>query len=177
MVGAWLLITVTGMVLEAAVVQGPTTVREKYNPVLLMVIVLKLDVLVLQIIPVLAFVVRRTVCPVQIVVGPSAVITGVATVSVDTVTFMASDIGELHPLVNVCTVKSPAMPAAMLRVVSPLLHRYWKPAGAVSITTPPWQMLVLPPAVMVGLAGGVTLVTTTVLEARDGQLLAIVCNE
>jgi hypothetical protein len=64
----------------------------------------------------------------------------------------------------------------MVWVVSPVLQRYWKPAGADSSTTPPWQILVLPPAVIVGLAGGVTFVTTTGSDTAEVQLLAIVCN-
>jgi hypothetical protein len=54
--------------------------------------------------PEVADVVRRTVWPVQMVVGPEAVMVGGETVSVETVTLIGSDDGDGHPLVKVCTV-------------------------------------------------------------------------
>jgi hypothetical protein len=46
-------------------------------------------------------------------------------------------------------------------VVAPFDHRYVKPAGAVSVTEPPAQNVVGPPAVMAGVAGFAFTVTVT----------------
>ena len=71
---------------------------------LLITIVCKPVLPVLQRMPEVADVVRRTVWPVQMVVGPEAVMVGGETVSVETVTLIGSDDGDGHPLVKVCTV-------------------------------------------------------------------------
>jgi hypothetical protein len=55
----------------------------------------------------------------------------------------------------------------MLGVVAPVDHRYVLPILEVSVTLPPAQIVVAPPAVMVGCAGK-TLTVITV--AADGTL-------
>jgi hypothetical protein len=58
-------------------------------------------------------------------------------------------------------------------VVALLLQMYENPAGAVSVTDPPAQKVVGPPAVIVGVLGGVFTVTVMALEIELVQPLAM----
>ena len=49
-----------------------------------------------------------------------------------------------------------------------------KPAGAVKVTDPPVQKVVGPPALIVGVVGGVLTVTTVAAETEEVQPFAIV---
>ena len=102
--------------------------------------------------------------PVQKVVGPPAVI--VAAGRALTVTVVAADVAE-QPLASVTvTLYAPAALTVMDWVVAPLDQRYALALDDVSVTEPPAQNVVGPPAVMVGDGGGltVTLVAAEVAE-------------
>ena len=58
-------------------------------------------------------------------------------------------------------------------VVALLLQMYENPAGAVSVTDPPAQKVVGPPAVMVGVLGGVFPVTVMALDTELVQPLSM----
>ena len=63
----------------------------------------------------------------------------------------------------------PAVVAVMDWVVAPFDHKYVVPALEVNVTEPPAQKVVAPPAVMVGAAGAVPLVTVTGVEFAEEQ--------
>jgi hypothetical protein len=58
----------------------------------------------------------------------------------------------------------------MLWFVEPLLQRYVNPAGALSVTEPPSQKLVGPPAVIDGVCGVWLTVTSVDCETAEVQL-------
>ena len=107
-----------------------------------------------------------TLPPSQKLVGPSAVMLGVAGGGF-TVTVVAALVA-LHPFAFVTvTLYAPDALAVMDRVVAPLDHAYEKPSGAVSVTDPPSQNEVGPLAVMAGVSGSGFSVTTV------GALVAV----
>jgi hypothetical protein len=98
--------------------------------------------------------------PAQKVVGPPAVIVGVG--SGLTVTEVADDVAE-QPFASVTvTLYEPDALTAIDCVVAPVLHKYDEAEDAVSVTEPPTQNVVGPPAVIDGVGSGLT--TTAVAE-------------
>src|SRR6266550_912004 len=98
--------------------------------------------------------VRVTAPPAQNVVGPPAVIVGVG--SGLTVTVVAAEVA-VQPFASVTvTVNEPDVLTLIDCAVAPLDHKYVVPAGAVSVTEPPTQNVVGPPAVIVGVGSGLT---------------------
>lgn len=90
--------------------------------------------------------VKVTLDPLQMLVGPPAVIVAVGMVF--TTMLIGADVVE-HPAAFVTvTVLDPAVVAEIEAVVAPVLHKYDVPALAVKVTLPPEQKLVAPPAVM-----------------------------
>jgi hypothetical protein len=103
--------------------------------------------------------------PVQNVVGPPAVMVGVAGLAF-TVTAVAALVA-LQPLAFVTfTLYGPVVVALIDCVVAPFDQRYDVPALAVSVTDPPAQNVVGPPTVIVatGFAFTVTVVAALVAE-------------
>jgi hypothetical protein len=112
-----------------------------------------------------ALAVSVTLPPAQKVVGPPAVIAGVAGLAL-TVTAVAADVA-LQPLAFVTvTLYEPEAVALMAWVVAPVDQRYELPALAVSVTLPPAQKVVGPPA----LIDGVGLASTVTVVAADAAL-------
>ena len=115
-----------------------------------------------QILPVGADEVKVTEPPAQNVVGPLGVMVGVAgnAFTVTTIALLANDI---HPLASpTWQVYVPEDVTLIFCVVSPPGdHKYDVEVGAESITEPPAQKVIGPPAVMVGVEGNGFTVTVT----------------
>lgn len=95
----------------------------------------------------------------QKVVGPPAVIVGVAGNGL-TVTLVTAEV-RVHPAAfETVTVNEPDVVTVIVCVVAPFDHKYEVDAGAESVTEPPAQNVVGPPAVIVGMAGKAFTVTT-----------------
>jgi hypothetical protein len=104
-----------------------------------------------------------TLPPAQKVVGPSA--ETAAAGSGDTVTFVAALVA-LQPFASVvATLYAPLAATVIDCVVAPFDQRYDAAADAVSVTLPPAQNVVAPPAVMTGVAGAVTVTVVAALVA------------
>ena len=101
-----------------------------------------------------------TLPPAQKVVGPLAVIVGVGFGF--TVTAVAAEV-PLQPFVVTVTLYVPLVVTLIDCVVAPFDQRYDPPLDAVSVTLPPAQKVVGPPAVIVGVGFGLT-VTTVAAE-------------
>lgn len=113
-----------------------------------------------------------TLPPWQNVVGPPGVITGVGGIGF-TVTTVAADWRLMHPSPEPVTVYDPLTVAMYCCAVAPPIgvpSRYHCPLAEleVSVTLPPWQNVVGPPGVMVGVAGSGA---TNTLAGADGALL------
>jgi hypothetical protein len=90
--------------------------------------------------------------PAQNVVGPPAVIVGVAGIAL-TVTVVAAEVA-LQPLAFVTvTLNEPEVVTLIDCVVAPFDQRYPAALGAVKVTEPPSQNVVGPPAVITGIDG------------------------
>ena len=75
-------------------------------------------------------------------------------VCVFTVTTTGEDVAEVQPLASVNdTVYDPEVVTLMLSFVAPVLHRLPAAALDVSVTLPPTQKVVAPPALIVGADG------------------------
>ena len=112
--------------------------------------------------------VKITESPAQNVVGPFAVIVGVAGVGL-TVTLSVIEFPEEQPFVMTSTVKLPEVETVIDCVVSPVDHKLSVAEDEVNTTEPPEQNVVAPLAVMVGTEGKgftVTLVATEVAEHK-----------
>jgi hypothetical protein len=111
--------------------------------------------------------------PAQNVVGPPAVT--VATGSGFTVTVTGEPWDE-QPFAFVTETEYwPAWETVIDCVVAPVDQRYVKPAGAFSVTLPPAQNVVGPPAAITGAAGsGFSVTTTGVLVAEQPFALVTV---
>lgn len=110
-----------------------------------------------------------TLPPAQKVVGPPGVIEGVGGRG-STVTVAGADTALVQPFASeVCTVKVPELLTVMVCVVAPFDHSQESAGLAVSVTLPPAQKVVGPPAVMVGVAAGGLTVTVIGLEAAEVQ--------
>ena len=71
-----------------------------------------------------------------------------------TVTTTGEDVADVQPLASVNdTVYDPEVATLILCVVAPVLHRLPAAALDVSVTLPPTQKVVAPPALMVGADG------------------------
>lgn len=92
--------------------------------------------------------------PEQNVVGPNGVTVGAG--SGLTVTVVAAEVPEQpFPSVTV-TVNVPELLTVIACVVAPVDHKYPAAALDVNVTLPPWQKVVGPPAVIVGVGFGFT---------------------
>ena len=98
-----------------------------------------------------------TLPPAQNVVAPFALITGVAGAALTT-TFVAVLVAE-QPFVVTVTLYEPAVVTLIDCVVAPFDQSHESPLDAVSVTDPPSQKVVGPPAEIVA-AGGWFTVTT-----------------
>ena len=98
---------------------------------------------------------RATEPPAQNVVGPPAVIVGVAGVAFVVTTVVAEVALQPLALVTV-TVNEPEAVTLIDCVVAPFDHEYALPLDAVSVTEPPVQKVVAPEAVIVGAGSGFT---------------------
>ena len=111
--------------------------------------------------------------PSQNVVGPPAVITGVDGFAL-TVTVVAADIA-LQPLAFVTiTPYEPELVTLIDCVVAPFDQRYPVDSGAVSVTEPPAQNVVGPPAVITGVDGRALTVIVVVAVALQPLAFVIV---
>lgn len=121
-----------------------------------------------QVLPVAAEEVSTTDPPEQKVVAPPAEIVGVAGRGF-TVTTVATEVADVQlPLVTE-TVYEPEVVTVIACVVSPVDQTFPLAAEDVSVTDPPEQNVVGPPAVIVGVAATVPTVTTTGEEVIVGQ--------
>lgn len=122
---------------------------------------------VLHVLPVDTLDVRTTLPPEQNVVGPPAVTVGEGFGF--TVTVTGGDV-TLHVLsVN---VKVPELETVIEGVVAPLLHSTLPVILLVKVTVPPWQNVVGPLAVIIGLA--VFTLTTTVSVTLHTPPIAVI---
>lgn len=114
-----------------------------------------------------------TAPPVQKVVGPLAVMAGVAGTG-STTTVTGADCGEaqLAPL-KACTVKVPDAVTVMDCVVAPFDQSQASALLAARTTLPPAQKVVGPAAVMVGAGGAGSTVTVTGADDPERQPLAL----
>ena len=104
--------------------------------------------------------------PEQKVVGPPAVIVGVAGLEF-TVTTVAADVAEQpEPFVTV-TVYDPEVLTVIDCEVAPLDQRFPLAADDVRVTEPPEQNVVGPPAVIVGIGGFELTVTTVAADVAE----------
>lgn len=107
--------------------------------------------------------------PLQIV-SSLAIIPGV---TVFTVTTVAADVAE-HPLPSVTVTEyEPDELTVIDCVVAPLLHNHDVPADAVSITEPPAQNVVGPPAVIVAVGNGFTITVAVPVCACEQPLTSL----
>ena len=114
-----------------------------------------------------------TLPPSQNAVGPPAVMTGVAGKGL-TVTAVAALVA-LQPLPSVVvTVKLPGVVTLIDGVVAPVDQRYEDAALAVSVTLPPAQNVVGPPAVIVGVVAVLTVTAVGALVALQPSPSVIV---
>ena len=151
-VGEGLLFTVT--VTGEDVEEHPLLfVTETVKTPVLVTVMLCEAALLLQLLPLEALEVSTTLPPWQKVVGPPALIEAVGFEFTVTVT---GDEVPPHPLLSV-TVYVPDEVTVMLCVVAPVLHALLLLMLEVSITLPPWQKVVGPPAVTAGMLFGLTL--------------------
>jgi len=126
-----------------------------------------------QTLPVALLEVKVTLPPVQNVVAPPAVMVGVAGF-VLTVTVVAAEVDEHPPLVTV-TVYDPDAVAEIACVVAPPGDQTLPVALLdVSVTLPPAQNVVAPPAVIVGVAGFGLTVTVVAAEVDEHPPLVTV---
>jgi hypothetical protein len=102
--------------------------------------------------------------PVQNVVEPPAVITGVDGFAF-TVTDVAAEVAVQPPAFVTVTLYEPDAVTLIDCVVSPLDQRYEAEDGAVNVTEPPAQNVVDPPAVITGVDGFAFTVTDVAAEA------------
>lgn len=124
--------------------------------------------------PVAAEDVRVTEPPAQKVVGPPAVIVGVAGIGF-TVTVVAADVDEQEPFETV-TLYEPLALTIIDCVVAPVDQVFPLTAEDVKVTELPAQKVVEPPAVIVGTAGSG--LTVTVVDAdADEQPFAETATE
>lgn len=113
--------------------------------------------------------VKVTEPPEQKVVGPPAVMVGVAGVAL-TVTTVAAEVAEHpDPFVTV-TVYDPAALTVIDCVVAPVDQRFPEAEDEVNVTDPPEQKVVGPPAVIVGVVG-LAFIVTVWLEVEAPPLI------
>jgi hypothetical protein len=105
-----------------------------------------------QVLPVADEEVKTTLPPVQNVVGPPAVMVGVAGIGF-TVTIVPADAADIQPPLVTVTVYVPAVVTVIEGVVAPVDHTLPVAEDEVKTTLSPVQKVVGPPAVMVGVAG------------------------
>jgi hypothetical protein len=91
-----------------------------------------------------------------------------------TETFTGTETAEVQPAAIVLTLKLPELETVMLCVVSPELQRLPEAELEVSVTDPPAQKVVEPPAETVGVVGVGLTVTATAFETAEVQPAAIV---
>lgn len=112
----------------------------------------------------------------QKLVGPLAVITGVAGKGF-TVTTVGAETGETHWLASViCTVNVPEEETAIEEVVEPFDHRKSPVPEAESCTDPPWQKVSGPLADIMGVPGlgfTVTIVDCETAEMQPSVLVTV----
>jgi hypothetical protein len=118
-----------------------------------------------QVFPVAEDEVSVTEPPVQNVIGPLAVIVGVAG-SGFTVTVVAADTDEHDPLETV-TVYEPLAETVIDCVVAPFDQVFPVADEEVNVTEPPAQKVVGPPAIMVGTAGSGFTVTVVAADIDE----------
>lgn len=108
--------------------------------------------------PVAAEEVNTTLPPAQKVVGPPAVIVGVAGKAL-TVTVVPADAAEVQLPLSTETVYVPAADTVIDCVVAPFDQRFPVAAEEVNTTLPPVQKVVAPPAVIVGVVGAAVMIS------------------
>ena len=161
-------LTETTVAAEAADAQVPLFTETLYEPPVETVIdcvVAPFD----QMFPVVDDEVRVTLPPWQKVVAPEAVIVGVAG-SAFTVTTVAADEAEAQVPLLTETLYDPPVETVIDCVVSPFDQMFPVAEDEVKVTLPPWQKVVAPEAVIVGVAGNAFTVTTVGTEAADAQV-------
>ena len=110
--------------------------------------------------------VKVTLPPWQNVVAPEAVIVGVAGNAL-TVTVVAADAAELQVPLFTETEYVPAVETVMACVVAPFDQIFPVADDEVKVTLPPWQNVVAPDAVIVGVAGNGFTVTVVAAEIAE----------
>lgn len=121
---------------------------------------------VLQTFPDTALEVSVTLSPLQKVVEPLAEMVGVAGIGL-TVTLTVFELADLHSSSVVVTVKFPEEVTLIDWVTCPVLHSLPVASLEISITLSPWQKVVLPTTVIVGVAGIGFTVTTVGAEVAE----------
>jgi hypothetical protein len=162
--------TVTNVASELSEVQPLAEATTWNEPEVFTTIELALEPL-LQVLPFVAEEVRITESPLQKVVFPPAEIVGVAGFAF-TVTMVADELSEEHPLAEATTWNEPEVFTTMELAVEPLLQVFPFVAEEVRITESPLQKVVFPPAEIVGVAGFAFTVTTVANELSEVQPLA-----
>lgn len=125
-----------------------------------------------QIFPVADDEVSVTLEPAQKVVGPEAVIVGVAGTAL-TVTVVPAETAEVQLPLFTETVYVPASETVMACVVAPFDQIFPVVDDEVSVTLEPAQNVVAPEAVIVGVVGTAFTVTAVASEVADPQPLPV----
>lgn len=129
-----------------------------------------------QVFPVAAEDVKVTLPPWQNVVAPEAEIVGVTVFGV-TVTVIPAEVAEIHVPLLTETEYVPDSETVMNCVVAPFDQTFPVADDEISVTLPPWQKVVAPVGVIVGVAGSGFTVTVVAAEAFDVQLPLVVVTE
>ena len=110
--------------------------------------------------------------PAQIVVAPVILATGFAF----TATVVLADVAEVQPNVVTATVYVPFVETVIDCVVAPVDHKFPDADEEVSITDPPAQKVIGPPAEMVGVGGIGFIVTAAVGNETQPVLVRVNVN-